>query len=151
MREPGEDGSPRLKFVVNQELLEPGKLMPIVQSILGSAVQPNVMGGVITGQSQFQSMLSAPPPLSPPPLTPLGMPPPLVAHQYHVGINGQQYGPYNIQQLVQMMQAGHVSSTSKVWRQGLDAWVDLNTLPELANLLAPAVTMPPPLMPPPLF
>lgn len=149
VREPGEDGLPRLKFVVNQELLEPGQLMPIVQSILGSAVQNNVMGGA-TGQSQFQSMPGMPPPLTPPPLNPAGMPPPLVAHQYHVGINGQQYGPYNAQQLVQMVQAGQVSPSSKVWRQGLEGWVDLNTLPELANLLTPATAMPPPLMPPPL-
>ncbi len=146
---PKESGEPRLKYAINPEVLKPGNASAIVQAILSGGVQNNAVNG-LTGQAQNQPSTVMPPPLTPPPLTPVGMPPPLTSHQYHIGINGQQYGPYNAQQMVQMVQAGQVALTSKVWRQGLDAWVDLNTLSELTNLLTPAVA-PPPFMPPPLI
>ena len=131
VREPGEDGQLRLKYRINAELLEPGALETLLQP------------AAVTPMPAMPSMPSSmPPPLG-------GLPPPL-AHQYHIGVNGQQYGPFNMQQLAQMLAAGQIASAgTKVWRQGLPAWVELNQLPELAPLLQ----SPPPLsqyMPPPL-
>jgi hypothetical protein len=90
------------------------------------------------------------------PAMPGAMPPPLgglpqqLVHQYHIGVNGQQYGPFGTQQLAQMLAAGQIAVLgTKVWRQGLPAWVELNQLAELALLLQ----SPPPLSsatPPPL-
>jgi hypothetical protein len=87
---------------------------------------------------------------------PVGIPPmngmpSQIEHQYHVGINGAQFGPYVAQQLAQMLMAGQIASQgTKVWRIGLPTWVELNQLAELALLLQ----SPPPLpaaMPPPLL
>jgi hypothetical protein len=76
------------------------------------------------------------------------MPPPIVEHQYYLGVAGQQYGPFGAMQVVQMTQSGQVAvAGTKVWRAGLAAWGELGQLPELAIMLqAPAA----PMMPPPL-
>lgn len=142
VREPEEYGEPRLKYAINSDVLKMGTANVVVQSILTGVVQNNVGFG-LTGQAAYQPSTGMPAQPTPPPLYPAGMPP----HQYHVGINGQQYGPYTAQQMVQMMQVGQVSPNSKVWRQGLDGWLDLSSLTELTSLLSPAAPahLPPPL------
>ncbi len=76
-------------------------------------------------------------------------PPPLVSNQstYYVAINGAQHGPFNLQQLQQMITSGQFNSTSQVWKQGMPAWAIANTVPELQNLFNSAT---PPPIPPPL-
>ena len=109
-------------------------------------------GPIVVPQAQPQAVHVQPtlaatigvPPLSPAPGL---MPPPLVEHQYHIGVNGQQYGPFGMQQLGQMLQTAQIAAAgTKVWRQGLAGWVEMTQLAELAPLLAPAA----PAMPPPL-
>ena len=129
VREPEADGLPRLKYAIKAEMLEAGRL----EQLLRPAVAPTAAVAPAFGM--------APPPLG-------GMPPPLVEHQYFLGINGQQQGPFSAQQIVQYVQAGQVApATTKVWRAGLPAWTDLAQFAELAPLFLSA---PPPLMPPPL-
>ena len=54
-------------------------------------------------------------------------------------------------QLAQMLATGQIAALgTKVWRQGLPAWVELNQLAELALLLQGAPPMLPPTLPPPL-
>lgn len=149
VREPGEDGVPRLKYVLRADLLEPGAIAALLAPVHGFA------GGAPAGMmaapaaAPVAAMPGMPPPMPgmPPPLG--GMPPPMVEHQYHLGVGGQQYGPFNAAQVVQMVQSGQVSvPNTKVWRIGLPAWSELAQLPELAMLIqAPAMpSMPPPLM-----
>ena len=129
VREPEADGLPRLKYAIKAEMLEAGRL----EQLLRPASAPAAAVAPVFGM--------APPPLG-------GMPPPLVEHQYFLGINGQQQGPFSAQQIVQYVQAGQVApATTKVWRAGLPAWTDLAQFAELAPLFLSA---PPPLMPPPL-
>lgn len=129
VREPEADGQPRLKYAIKAEMLEAGRL----EQLLRPASAPAAAVAPAFGM--------APPPLG-------GMPPPLVEHQYFLGINGQQQGPFSAQQIVQYVQAGQVApATTKVWRAGLPAWTDLAQFAELAPLFLSA---PPPLMPPPL-
>ena len=137
VREPGEDGQPRLKYLINAEMLEPGGLEALLQPAAAAAMPAAV------SMHAMPAMAGAmPPPLS-------GLPPQL-EHQYHIGVNGQQYGPFVAQQLAQMLASGQIILPgTKVWRQGLPAWVELNQLAELAPLLQG----PPPLtsaLPPPL-
>ena len=73
-------------------------------------------------------------------------PPMPTAMQYMVAINGQQYGPYNIQQMQQMAQSGQINASVLVWAQGMPQWVSAGSVPELASLFM--VTPPP--MPPTL-
>jgi hypothetical protein len=71
-------------------------------------------------------------------------PPPTV--QYSVSVNGQSYGPYNMQQLQQIVQSGQLTPNSYVWKQGMANWEMAGNVVELANLFG-AVPPPPPPMP----
>lgn len=74
-------------------------------------------------------------------------PPPLpTAVQYMLAINGQQYGPYNMQQLQQMVQTGQLTPQTYVWKNGMAAWDIAGNLPDLVVLFVPSAssTTPPP-------
>lgn len=67
--------------------------------------------------------------------------------QYVVGVNGQQAGPFNWQQLKQLVQQGQLTAQSYVWKQGMAQWALAGQVTELQPLFANA--MPPmPGMPP---
>ncbi|MBB5608408.1 MULTISPECIES: tubulin-like doman-containing protein [unclassified Janthinobacterium] len=121
VREADEDGLPRLKYALKPEVLETGTL---------------------------QALFAPAPVFAAPSLN--GAPPPLLEYQYFLGIDGKQQGPFTAQHIVQFVRAGQiVPAATKVWREGLPAWVELAQFPELAALLLSA---PPPLMtPPPLL
>jgi hypothetical protein len=71
------------------------------------------------------------------------VPPPMpAAVQYTVAINGQQYGPYNVQQMQQMAQSGQINASTLVWAPGMPQWAAAGTVPELANLF---MATPPPM------
>ena len=75
------------------------------------------------------------------------VPPPMpTAVQYMVAVNGQQYGPYNIQQLKQMVQTGQLTQQTYVWKQGMAAWDIAGNQSDLVVLFAPSTpgAMPPP-------
>ena len=77
------------------------------------------------------------------------VPPPMPpAAQYTVAVNGQQYGPYNMQQMQQMAQNGQINASTLVWTQGMPQWAAAGTVPELSQLFM--ATPPPPPMPPTL-
>jgi hypothetical protein len=82
----------------------------------------------------------APPPVpgaAPPPLP--GAPPvPPAGVLFNVAVNGQTAGPFDINALAQMAQAGQFNAQSMVWKQGMAAWAAAGTVPELAGLFAPA-------------
>ena len=72
-------------------------------------------------------------------------PPPMPGSvQYMIAVNGQQYGPYNVQQMQQMAQSGQINTQTLVWAQGMPQWVAAGSVPELAQLF----TATPPPMPP---
>ncbi len=72
-------------------------------------------------------------------------PPPMpIAVQYTVAINGQQYGPYNIQQMQQMAQSGQINVSTLVWAPGMPQWVAASSVPELSQLF---MATPPPMPP----
>ena len=103
------------------------------------------MAGMMNGfgqQTQPQQPQQAPPMPGGSPV-----PPPMPsAVQYMVAINGQQYGPYNMQQMQQMAQSGQINAQVLVWAQGMPQWVAAGSVPELAQLFAQT----PPPMPPTL-
>jgi len=99
----------------------------------------------------------APPPMpgtgAPPPMPGAGAPPPMpgapvAGVQFSVSVDGQTYGPYDMNALAQLVGAGQVNAQSMVWREGMAQWQQAGTVPELASLFASAApSMPPP--PPP--
>ena len=102
------------------------------------------MAGMMNGfgqQAQPQQPQQAPP-------MPGGasVPPSMPSVQYMVAINGQQYGPYNMQQMQQMAQSGQINAQVLVWAQGMPQWIAAGSVPELAQLFGAT----PPPMPPTL-
>ncbi|MFO0414776.1 MAG: SPFH domain-containing protein [Bacteroidota bacterium] len=75
-------------------------------------------------------------------------PPPPPQIQYSVSVNGQTAGPFNWQQLQQMVQSGQLSKNTHVWKQGMAAWELAGNVQELATLFAAAAPPPPPPPPP---
>lgn len=76
-------------------------------------------------------------------------PPPMpgaVNVAYMVSVNGQQFGPYNIQQLQQLVQNGQLTSQTYVWKQGMVNWELAGNVQELSGLFG---TVPPPMPPQP--
>ena len=70
-------------------------------------------------------------------------PPPPPQIQYSVSLNGQTAGPFNWQQLQQMVQNGQLTKNTHVWKQGMAGWELAGNVQELANLFG-AVPPPPP-------
>lgn len=73
----------------------------------------------------------------------LNTPPPPPQIQYSVSVNGQTAGPFNWQQLQQMVQNGQLTKNTHVWKQGMAGWDIAGNVQELANLFG-AVPPPPP-------
>lgn len=74
-------------------------------------------------------------------------PPPVPQVQYTLNVNGQNMGPFNMQQMQQMVQQGQMTRQTYVWKQGMAGWELAGNVPELASLFG-AVPPPPPGMPP---
>jgi membrane protease subunit (stomatin/prohibitin family) len=70
-------------------------------------------------------------------------PPPPTTISYSVSLNGQTAGPFNLEQLQQMVQNGQLTENTHVWKQGMAAWEIATNVQELVNLFG-AVPPPPP-------
>ena len=68
------------------------------------------------------------------------MPPPIPSSAYYVVANGQPTGPYTLNVLQQMSEAGQFTADSLVWKNGMTEWVKAGTVDELKSIL---VVMPP--------
>lgn len=88
-----------------------------------------MMGGMMQGMNQPQSGV---------------VPPHLHNVQYYTAVNGQTTGPYNLQQLAQMVAVGDLTAQSMMWKQGMTAWAVAGTMQELAQLFTVATPPPPP-------
>lgn len=84
-----------------------------------------VMGNAMSGMNQ-----AGQPGMTPPPI-------PVVA--YHVAVNGQATGPYNLQVLQQMIMSGQVTADSLVWKTGMANWIKAGEADDLNGLFAPPV------------
>jgi membrane protease subunit (stomatin/prohibitin family) len=90
----------------------------------------NQMAGMMNNMGQnMQQQQNTPPP------------PPTIA--YSVSLNGQTAGPFNLQQLQQMVENGQLTPNTHVWKQGMPGWEIAGNVQELGNLFG-AVPPPPP-------
>ena len=93
----------------------------------------NQMAGMMNNMGQnMQQQQNTPPP------------PPTIA--YSVSVNGQTAGPFDLQQLQQMVQNGQLTQNTHVWKQGMTGWEVAGNVQELSSLFG-AVPPPPPPMP----
>lgn len=72
----------------------------------------------------------------------MNTPPPMPSVKYMIAVNGQQTGPYNIQQLQQMVQIGQLTPQTYVWKQGMAQWELAGNVQELASIFATQTTPP---------
>lgn len=99
---------------------------------VGGAVGQNIAGtmnGMMAGINQAMQT-GAVPPLIP-------------AVAYHVAVNGQAAGPYDMNTLTQMASAGQFNADSLVWKTGMAEWVKAGTIDELKPIVANIPPAPP--------
>ena len=72
--------------------------------------------------------------------TPSVVPPPIPTVAYHVAINGQAAGPFDMTSLTQMAENGQLTGNSLVWKNGMAQWEKAIAVDELKGLFS---TMPP--------
>ena len=76
---------------------------------------------------------------------PGAVPPPIPTVAYHVAVNGQATGPFDISVLAQMATVGQLTADSLVWKNGMAQWAKAGTVDELKNLFANAMPPIPPI------
>lgn len=105
----------------------------------------NNMGSTLNQNMTSQPQGQTPPPMPGAPQTPPPMPGSQPV-QYFININGQQYGPCDVNALMQMTQSGQINAQTMAWCNGMANWAPLGTIPALANLFQAPQT---PIVPPP--
>lgn len=105
--------------------------------------------GMGFGMAQAMAGAMAPqtPPAGPAPAAPAApaTPPPLPASvSYFAALDGQQAGPFDLEQLRSYVQAGRISRSTLVWCAGMANWTAAGEVADLASLFA---SVPPPLPP----
>lgn len=110
-------------------MMDPGSMM--ASMAMGGAVGGGLASGVGDMMKGMNEQKQTPPP------------PPQI--QYSVSVNGQTAGPFNWQQLQQMVQNGQLTKNTHVWKQGMAGWETAGNVQEIANLFG-AVPPPPPVI-----
>ena len=70
-------------------------------------------------------------------------PPPVPTVAYHIVVNGQATGPYDMATLSQMASAGQITANSLVWKNGMVEWVKAGMVDELKGLFSVMPPIPP--------
>ena len=71
-------------------------------------------------------------------------PPPIPTMVYHIAVNGQAAGPFDIAALTQMAAVGQFTAGSLVWKSGMAQWEKAGMVDELKGLFPEAVPPVPP-------
>ena len=90
---------------------------------VGGAVGQNIAGtmnGMMSGNNQ-QPTIGA-------------VPPPVPTISYHIAVNGQATGPYDMNTLAQMVTAGQFMPDNLVWKPGMKAWLRADAVEDLKGL-----------------
>lgn len=90
--------------------------------MMGGAIGQNMAGmmnGMISGINQPTAGM---------------VPPPIPTVVYHVAINGQSAGPFDLAMLSQMASEGKLSKNSLVWKPGMAGWAQAGEVSELQGL-----------------
>ena len=66
---------------------------------------------------------------------PGAVPPPIPVIAYHVAINGQAAGPFDLVTLKRMAAAGQIMATSLVWKPGMAQWAKAESVEDLKEVL----------------
>lgn len=116
---------------IQREELQRASRLQTETNFLG-AHQADLNAGVQTAQAQSGMMAGVPP------MPGMGGMPPVPDSvpqvQYMVGINGQQIGPCDWNQLQQLVQQGQLTHQTYVWKPGMTQWQFAGEIQELTPL-----------------
>lgn len=102
-----------------------------------AAMMASMAVGGVVGQNIAGAMNSA---LSGASATASGaVPPPIPVVTYHVAINGQAAGPFDMVTLKQMAAAGQITPSSLVWKPGMTEWAKVESLDDMKEVLANSI------------
>lgn len=90
---------------------------------VGGAVGQNIVGSLNNMMSGINQ-----------PMQNAMTPPPIPVATYHIVVNSQVAGPFDIATLTQMANAGQISTDSLVWKKGMEEWVKAGSVDELKGL-----------------
>lgn len=99
---------------------------------VGGVVGQNIAGAMGTAMSGMNQ-----------PLQNTVTPPPIPTVAYHLAVNGQATGPYDLSVLQQMAAAGQFNADSLVWKNGMSEWVKAGTIDELKSMFVIIPPIPP--------
>lgn len=123
-----------------------GQMNP-VGMMTGMAMGASVAGQMGNMMNKMGEAIPTPP--SAPQQGPQATPPPIPNQtpSYFVALNGQQFGPYDLAALKQLVQSGQINAQTPAWTEGMPSWVEMGSIPQLSILFAPPVTTstPPPI------
>lgn len=117
--------------------------MNLAGMMMGMAMGGSMGGQMANMMNQMGNMMNQPMQPQQTQMTPPPMPGTNVS--YMVVVGGQQYGPYNMQQLQQLVQNGQMNNQTYVWKQGMANWELAANVPELACLFGVGPMSPPPI------
>lgn len=103
-----------------------------MENMFGMAIMSQMMNQGMGNQQQQQNTMPPPPPMA----------------QFFIAVNGQQQGPFNLQQLQSMVGQGTLTGDTQVWKNGMPGWLAAKSVPELATLFSVPPPPPPPAAPP---
>ena len=101
---------------------------------VGGAVGQNIAGTMSNMMSGINQQASSG-----------AVPPPIPTAAYHVAVNGQATGPFEISVLAHMATTGQLTVDSLVWKSGMAQWAKAGMVDELKNLFENAMPPIPPI------
>ena len=99
---------------------------------VGGVVGQNIAGVMNNAMSGMNQSMHAP-----------QTAPPIPTVAYHVAVNGQAAGPFDMSTLSQMVSTGQFNPDSLVWKNGMAEWAKAGTVDELKSLFAGMPPIPP--------
>ena len=111
----------------------------------GSGMNPaGLMTGMALGGAMGNQMAGMMNQMSGAVNQPQNTPPPLPVESYFIVLNGQQAGPFNYAELIQLTSSNQFNKDSLVWKAGMSAWEKAENIAALATVFS---QVPPPIPP----
>jgi membrane protease subunit (stomatin/prohibitin family) len=113
------------------------------QALLASAQNPGGLAAAGAGIGLGLALLGQVPQATAGSPAPAAAPPPLPGRSWHVSLNGQAQGPFDLGPIAAAIGRGEITAATLVWSPGMATWTPAGQVPELAAHL-PGATPPPP-------
>jgi membrane protease subunit (stomatin/prohibitin family) len=112
-------------------MMDPGSMM--ASMAMGGAVgsgMAGMMGNMMQGMNEDKTE---------------NTPPPLPQTTYYVAKNGQQLGPFTLDQLKQFVVSKEFEANDLIWKEGMENWLEANQVEDVAKLFSSSGNTPPPI------